>query len=328
MSADMETDRVNEFKTVCKEFFDEQGLTVYFDTSVSPDIAWRPHIFATNDQKLILDILTQDKIPNFYTKKYAEIRNSSPEVEIYVGLVGDLDYFSDVITECARNGLGIYKINETLKLLIEARQPTIASLAERDQFAIVFGRPYSNILALKRCFRQCKSELCWFERNLPKKVFETLFEAIEEGDIQGVDTIKLLRGIDDKVDESFRNEFLSFKQELLAHEIVSELRVICDSSIASRVHGRYIYSKDGNNDPLFISLPPLNSLKANQWDTILTDPSGIPPFQEYWESGSDIENSWNQIKARAAQYCQARAHELEGQARALRSRTAPQEEGT
>jgi hypothetical protein len=323
MSPEMETDKVNEFKTVCKQYFDGQGLTVYFDTAVSANIAWRPHIFATNHQKLILDILTQDKIPNFYTKKYADIRNTSPEIEIYVGLVGDLDYFPDVMIECARKGLGIYKINRTLKLLIEARPPTIEGLAEQDQFAIVFGRPYSNILALKKCFRQCRSELYWFERNLPKKVFETLFEAIEEGDIQNINTIKLLRGIDDKVDESFRDEFLSFKQEVLAHGIASEFRIMCDSSIASRVHGRYAYSKKENNDPLFISLPPLNSLKANQWDTILTDPSEIPPFQEFWETGLDVESSWTQIKARVVQYCQARAQELEAQARALRSRLPP-----
>jgi len=200
------------------------------------------------------------------------------------------------------------------------RMHAIETLSDKGQIAVVFGRPYKNILALKKCLRMCRSHLHWFERNLPKKAFETVFEAIEEGYIRHVETIKFLRGIDDKVNESFRNEFLKFKQDVLSHDIESELRVICDSSIASRVHGRYIYTEDEENQPVFIKLPPLNSLRANQWDTILTDTSEIPPFPEFWDSGLDIQHAWNEIKRRLNEYLERRAEILEEQARALRSR--------
>ena len=325
MASVMEEDEVNVCKAVCKEFFDEKGLTVYFDTAISEEIEWRPHIYATDDQKLILDIITHASIPNFYIKKYVEIRNLLREVQIYIGLVGDLNYFPDVISECAKNGFGIYKIDDTLKLLLEVRAPTIEALSDRGQIAVVFGRPYKNILALRRCLRNCRSYLYWFERNLPRKAFETLFEAIENGDIQNVETIKLLRGIDDKINESFRNEFLRFKQDILTHDIETELRVICDTSIASRVHGRYIYTEDEQNEPVFIKLPPLNSLRANQWDTILTNTSEIPPFQEYWDNGLDIQRDWNEINRKVREYCQRRAPQLEEIARALRARSEPVE---
>jgi len=315
----MEIDEVNEFKIICKEFFEGKGLTVHFDPAISEEISWRPHIFATNNEHLILDILTQETLSDFYIKKYTEIRNHLPDLSIYLGLVGDLDYFPEVILECSRNGLGIYKVNKTLKLLIETRKPTIEDLTDRGQMAIVFGRPYRNILALRKCFRKCRSYINWFERNLPKKALEILFEAIDDGSIQNVDTIKLLRGIDENV-ETLRDEFGRFREELASLQIESQLRIICDSNISRRIHGRYIYSEDENHQPIKLKLPPLNSLRANQWDTILTDATEIPPFQEFWESGLDIRNSWNEIRRRVNEYRERKASQLEEQARGLRSR--------
>lgn len=319
----METDEVNVFKTVCKEFFHGEGFTVYFDTPISDEITWRPHIFATDHQKLILDIITFDTLPDFYLNKYIEIRNYLSKIQIYIGLVGDLNYYPEIISKCAQNGIGIYKINNTMKLLLEASQPTIKSLSDRGQIAIVFGRPYKNVLALKRCLRVCRSHLYWFERNLPKKAFETVFNAIEDADMQHVETIRFLRGLDDKVTASFRGEFLKFKEDILTYNIESQLRIICDSSIIRRVHGRYIYSEDENKEHLYIKLPPLNSLKANQWDTILTDASEIPSFQEFWDSGLDIQSSWNEIKTELNRYIKRRAEILEEQAGTLRSRLEP-----
>lgn len=323
MAANMEIDEVNRFKTICRNYFDALGLTVHFDRAVSDEIKWRPHIFATDHQQLILDILTQETIPDFYVKKYAEIRNALPEISIYLGLVGDLNYFPDVIFECNRNGLGIYKIDGTLKPLMEPKDPTVEALAAKSEIAIIFGRPYRNILALKKCFRKCRTHLYWFERNLPKKVFETVFEAVEEEDIRDIETIRFLRGIDDKVDENFRREFLSFKQDVLTRGIESQLGIICDSTIASRIHGRYIYSEDEQHSPVSIKLPPINSLKANQWDTILTDAAEVPSFQEFWDNSLDIDGSWNEIRPRLEEYRQRRARELAEQAEALHPRPTP-----
>lgn len=81
-----------------------------------------------------------------------------------------------------------------------------------------------------------------------------------------------------------------------------------------------IYTEDEENQPVFIKLPPLNSLRANQWDTILTDTSEIPLFPEFWDSGLDIQHAWNEIKRRLNEYLERRVEILEEQARALRSR--------
>lgn len=315
----MEEDIVNEYKQICGRFFKEKGLTVFFDTKISDSIRWRPHIFAKNDQMLILDILTQEIIPNLYLNKYVEARNVLPRLKVYLGIVGDLNYFFDVICVSSKYGFGLYKIDSTLKPLLEASEPTIEGISETGQFAITSGRPYRNILSLKKCFRSCRTQLCWYERNLPKKALEVLFEAIEDGDIDGVESIKLLRAIDVELDNGYRDEFLKFRMELMAREISTELRVIIHHDHAP-VHGRYIYSFDQNGEVLLIKLPPLNSLKANQWDLILTDVREVPPFEELWDKGVDIKDSWSEIKQASETYLKRKATQLEKQAENLKKR--------
>jgi len=317
----VEIDVVNEYKETCREFFRQQGLTVFFDTKLSDSVGWRPHIFAKNDQMLILDILTRDRIPQLYIRKYVEAKNVLPALKIYLGIVGELDYFFDVIAECSKYGLGIYKIDSTLKLLLGATEPTIEGIGETGQLAIASNRPYRNILSLKKCFRCCKSYLHWLERNLPKKAFEVLFEAIEDEDIDDVETIKLLRTIDVELDDGYRDEFLKFRIELMSKEISVELRVIKDSAIVKTIHGRYIYSIDNNDVGLFFKLPPLNSLKADQWDSILTDVKEVPSFEELWDKGLDIKDSWGEIKQATKEYFSRKASQLEKQAQDLRERS-------
>lgn len=316
----MEDDDVNQYKDVCGKFFADQGLTVFFDVALSDTIRWRPHVFAKNSQMLILDILTQEKIPDLYMRKYIEARNKVPNLRIYLGLIGDLNYFFEVISECDKNGVGIFKIDSTMKLLLEAKDPTIENLAEKGQLTIASNRPYRNILSLKKCFRNCKSHLHWLERNLPKKAFEVLFEAVEDGDIGGVETIRLLRAIDAELDDGYRDEFLKFGTELMARGISVELRVMKDAELAKTVHGRYIYSVDEHGVQLLFKLPPLNSLKADQWDLILTDVKEVPSFSELWESGVDIRDSWGSLKQLAKEYFKNKAAQLEKQARELQER--------
>jgi len=317
----VEDDIVNEYKEVCKKFFTDQGLTVFFDVPISDEIHWRPHVFVKNDQPLILDILTQDAIPNLFISKYIGARNVFPNLKIYLGIVGELNYFFDVISRCHRNGFGIYKINSTLKLLLDAKEPTIARITETGQLAIVPDRPYRNILSLKKCFRNCRSHIYWFERNLPKKVFEVLFEAIEDRDIDGVETIRLLRTINTELDDGFRDEFLKLRRELISKGISADLRVIKASNVAKTIHGRYIYSIDNQHKALLIKLPPLNSLKANQWDLILTDVKAVPAFEELWNEGLDIKDSWDELKKATQEYLRRKAVQLEKQAQNLRKKS-------
>ena len=276
-----------------------------------------PHIYAKNNHQIMVDILVQDRIPDFYIGKFVDARNLIPHLKIYVGIMGELSYFFDVIQECSKNGFGIYKIDSDVKLLLETRIPTIDDLSEGGQMAIVSNRPYRNILALKRCFRNCNSYLYWFERNLPKKVFEVLYQAIEDKDIQNVENIKLLRVIDGKLNDAYRREFVEFRRELASKDVCAEMRIITDSSIARDFHGRYIYAVDENNQKFTFQIPPLNSLKANQWDSILKVKE-VPSFEQLWSLGSDLKESWGGIKPKIKEFMKRKIDALGNEAEALR----------
>src|SRR5438093_2620675 len=61
------------------------------------------------------------------------------------------------------------------------------------------------------------------------------------------------------------------------------------------IHGRYIYSTDDIGNDLRVHLPPVNSIKGHQWDTIFTNSKYGPPFDELWASAVDITLRWNEV---------------------------------
>lgn len=294
-------------------------MTVLFDVAISENVSWRPHVFAKNTSKIILDILNDELIPDFYIKKFIQARNAIPELKIYLGIIGQSTYLFGFLGDCVKNGFGIYMVNSTLKLLIEAAEPTIEGISEKGQLAISYDKPFGNILSFKKCIRKCKSYLYWLERNLPKKVLETLYDGIRDGDICDVNNIRLLRAIDDDIDSGFKDEFKKFKDEMSQNDINVELRIIIDP-ICKSIHGRYLYSKNDHDNEIRFQLPPLNSLKANQWDTILTNVQVVPPFDQFWEKGLDLLNSWSEIKTKAQEYSKSKVIILEKEAKRLRER--------
>ena len=82
-----------------------------------------------------------------------------------------------------------------------------------------------NIVSFKKCLRRCKSYLNWFERNLLKKVLETLYEAVCDGDICEVDNIRLLQAINDDIDSGFKDEFKKVRTELAQKENLQTLNI-------------------------------------------------------------------------------------------------------
>jgi len=286
-------EKIELLKTDCTTILKKKDFTIHLDVSISDDIRWRPHIYAKDDEEFILDILTTENLPQSQIDKYTEIHNKFPDLNIYLAIVGDSSYsYSGTIEQCYRFGIGIYIIDgKTLKLLIPARKPTIELMRSEHGTIISPNRPYGNILALKKCFRECKEYLHWLELNLPKKVFEVIYDAVEDGDIRDVENLKLLRESDQTVNERYRAEVERLREELIDHDVNVELRVICNKKLADSIHGRYIYTKGQQ-----FQLPPLNSLLANQWDNIFKEVKNIPPFEDYWKQGLDIISQWNDIQ--------------------------------
>jgi len=292
----MEPDPVNIYKSMCERHF--SGRKAYYDVSISDDIPWRPHVYITNGNELIIDVRIGSNLPDYQLDTYRAIKNRLPKLEIYVALVSGSEYFFDIFEQCDRLGIGVFLVEgETLREVIRPKTISVERMQEGKELVIEPGKPFGNILSIKKCFRKCKSYIHWFERNLPKKSFELIYHSIEDGDIKDVKEIKLLRGLDQAIDDGFLNAFKRFEGELVNNGIDVELRVICSSKISHTVHARHIYS-----DNVTFVVPPLHSLLANQWDRIFAAGNGSPDFASYWTKGLDLISDWAAIAAAKKDY--------------------------
>jgi len=300
----MEPDeQINRHKLLCKRYFESKGMEVHIDIPISEQIRWRPHLYIKDGKQLIIDILDLEKLPTLQLKKYVTIRNALEAVDVYILLIGDASYLPEVVSDCYKYGIGIFVItNGQPREVLPATFTDVERLSTIDQIAIEPGKPYGNVLALRKCLKRCKKYIRWFERNMPISVFEVLYENVENQNITGLDQIQLLRCIDDKMNEPYRNEFKAFRDEVALFEIGSELRVICDRAVSLQIHGRFIYSEDESHNETKIQLPPLNSLRGNQWDTIFTNVERIPPFEIFWAQGIDIIQGWDTVKKAVEEY--------------------------
>ena len=291
----MEPDDVNPYKRICAKHF--VGKRVFFDAQISPDVRWRPHLYVTDGEELVIDIRTTSSVPKYQLDIYREIRNQMPDVRIYDVIIAKDKYYFAFLEQCNRYGIGVFVLDGTkLRELVKPALPTIDKMRERVQFAIQPDAPYGNIVSLKQIFRQCAKFVCWYEKNLPKKALEVLYRGFEDGDIDNVEEIKLLRALDDSVDDGLLSDFNRFRAELAEkHEVNAEMRIVCDKSLRRSVHDRYLYTQG-----IAFVIPPLNSLLANQWGKIFTSKDGIPSFRDYWKRGLDLVAQWNKIQKEKA----------------------------
>ena len=287
----MEPDDINPYKRICAKHF--AGKRVFFDAQISTEVRWRPHLYVTNGDELILDIRVTSTVPAYQLETYREIRNQIPELRIYTVILGKNEYYFPFIEQCSKYGIGVFVIDgQILRELLKPSLPTIQNVRERDQFAIQPDSPYGNILSLKEVFRRCKKFIHWYEKDLPKKALETLYHGFEDKDIKKVDEIKLLRALDNSVDESLLSEFTRFRAELAGkHEVNAEMRIVCDKSLKRSLHDRFLYTEG-----IAFVIPPLNSLLANQWCNIFTSKASMPKFNDYWKRGLDLVSDWNRIQ--------------------------------
>lgn len=171
------------------------------------------------------------------------------------------------------------------------------------------GTPFGNVQSLRKCLRRFRIYVKWLETNMPKKSLEVLYDGIRDGDLKNIESISLLRGVDDKLTASFRDGFKDFRDEVFSSNIEAEMRVTIDRNVTRKIHGRYMYSVDDKGNEIRIQPPPFNSLRADQWDTIYTDVKVIPSFDEYWNKGNDVLEDWTLIEAAVAKHLQFKAEE-------------------
>jgi len=188
-----------------------------------------------------------------------------------------------------------HMMNDNFEGFISARQEIIyskireligADTVKLESALISPDTPFSNKIMFWDTIKQCTGYIHWIDKYFSKKGLEILAESV---DVNTVKEIKIVMAIE-KVDESFRNLFKDFREQMKHKGVSSELRVITESKLKSSIHDRWISSKNK-----CFNIPSPDIMARGQYSEIKST-ENRPPFNKWWEESKDIIQDWNEIK--------------------------------
>ncbi len=145
--------------------------------------------------------------------------------------------------------------------------------------------PFTNELHIRELIRSSDSYIYWFDRYFTRRGLEFL---IQEADAEEIDEIKILTGTA-QTDHRLRGDFENFREELEAHGIEAEMRVL-SGDLLRNIHDRWFVAENQA-----YNIPSTNTIGSNQYSEI-TEAADRPPFLEWWGEGKDILDEWNEVQ--------------------------------
>jgi len=156
--------------------------------------------------------------------------------------------------------------------------PKTNTIKEQKKMFLSPEARYTNIKHLWYALRKCSEYIHWVDKHFSAKGLEPLSE---EADATKIKEIKILSG-PTNINEKLKRDFIRLKEELKSRGINMEFRVICNDDLLTKIHGRWIISKD-----ICFNVPPVNSMYQGQYDEI-KETENVPPFEEWWKQGVDL----------------------------------------
>jgi len=145
--------------------------------------------------------------------------------------------------------------------------------------------PFTNEMNIRELVRKTDSYLYWCDKYFTRKGLEYIIQEIETDD---VDEVRILTGTA-QTDHNLRGDFERFKEELEEEGVNVEMRVIAGET-AAEIHDRWLISENHA-----YNIPSINTVGRGQYAEI-TQAASRPPFEEWWDEGSDILEDWNEIQ--------------------------------
>jgi hypothetical protein len=174
-----------------------------------------------------------------------------------------------------REEILLSEIYQSIGIKDEVEKPTLISP----------GKPFTNTLIMRETIRGCREYIHWIDKYFSNEGLELLSVSIDKDKIK---SIKILTSIPNTTFR-LKKSFERFKEEMSNDKIASELRVIINQAIASKIHDRWILSKNAN-----FNIPSPDVVARGQYSEVKKTNSEIP-FNELWENGLDITNHWLKI---------------------------------
>ena len=251
----------------------------YFKES---DHCYSTIFYGHNDLKEIVDMqpLLDGKLLNLPEAPFK--RNYYLEdnlAQAYQGLKQILAPGSDEDWESIKKSMIDLAAKEELELIVKGLRKEIHTLEEFRELVEHAPLPLVNELKIHSLFRKSKQRVWWIDKHFSYKGLKYL----NDSDILGkVKEIKILTGNTASIDDRFKEDFSNFKKRAGQKNTMVSIRIINNVDLLRRIHDRYLIC-----DENVYNVPPVGSLASRQYAEIKpTD--RVPPFDEWWEEGSDI----------------------------------------
>lgn len=147
-------------------------------------------------------------------------------------------------------------------------------------------REFENEMLVEETFKKCNDHIDWVDRYFRPKGLKWISRYLPKDKVKHV---RILTG-KDTVTEELRDLFKALRKQFSHDEIKCEMRVIVDKKLASKIHGRWLATK--NNCFTFQSV---DTVARGSYDEI-RDGASVPPFDEWWSNSVDIIDDWNKIQ--------------------------------
>src|SRR5260370_8398517 len=96
-------DTIHRYKGICEQFLQSQGLQVHTDVQVSDTVRLRPHLFAKDASKIIVDIVYSNNVDQLLINIYIYATNPFPGLPVSLARVWHLQYLPTLLKPRTRH---------------------------------------------------------------------------------------------------------------------------------------------------------------------------------------------------------------------------------
>jgi hypothetical protein len=226
-----------------------------------------------------------DKRPSQFCKSFIDEKYSKDEEEFKKVL--ETHYISSSAYECMlQDDFEGFVTNREAVILTEINDRMgLPSVPERTTL-ISPEKPFGNSRIMSDTIRACDGYIHWIDKYFSNEGLNMIYDSVDKNK---VNSIKILTSIAN-TNIRLRQSFERLKKEFKNENIECELRVITDRSRASKIHDRWILSKNAN-----FNIPSPDVVARGQYSEVKKTNNSLP-FTDMWENSLDIISDWTEIE--------------------------------
>ncbi len=189
---------IDELKSIVKSHLENDGFNVQIDRIFDSDIRWIPHLYATkNETVYLVDIRLNNKITDFWLKRYNEVYGKYPNYKIYIAIPDHIGISYQLGVKLDQNKIGVITVgDDELNFIInpkEERELEQSELIRRVNRTQIDKNSYKD---LEDYYEDICAAIDIFEIGYPREAIGSIGRTLE-------------RAIDDFLEEANKKKKIS-----------------------------------------------------------------------------------------------------------------------